>query len=79
MSGRLQARLRQALRAAPDGLTASELMVELGLSTRTVQIYSSLKGMPDVYIDRWATPYNAAVYVAVEVPANCPRPEVRNA
>ncbi len=81
MSGRLQARIREVLRAAPDGMTVPEINNALHLppSHRHTQVYSSIKRMPDVYIDRWTSFPVAAVYVAVEVPPNCPKPEKRRA
>jgi predicted Zn-ribbon and HTH transcriptional regulator len=81
MSGRLQERIRQVLREVPDGLTVNEIWaaLDIPLDTRSTEVYKALKRMPDVYIDRWTRYPTAAVYVAVEVPANCPKPERQNA
>lgn len=77
MSSSLQKRIRQELRAAPDGLTAVELIRLMGkdsLANKGSTVYQALRRMPDVYIDRWTEYPVTAVYVAVEVPPNCPRP-----
>jgi hypothetical protein len=71
----LRAEVRTLLLAKPEGITASQLMVETGASYKSVR--HSLSSMPDVYIDRWEFPRQgplAAVFCAVVVPENCPRP-----
>lgn len=69
-------RLRELLRQSPDGLTVTQASDTLNLPrTSTLR---ALKGMPDVYIDRWEGPYNgqwAAVFCLHAPPPNCPRPE----
>ena len=69
-------KIRNALRAAPDGLTTTELSVLTGVTYSTV--YKALTLMPDAYIDRWQRPRRPgrmqAVWCVVEVPENCPRP-----
>lgn len=70
--------VREALRQAPDGKTLCEL-------ARIVRkphgnILQAIEKMPDVYIDRWAPAKSgrwkyAAVYVAVEVPEDAPKPD----
>ena len=69
-------KIRTALRAAPDGLTTTELSVLSEVTYSTV--YKALTLMPDAYIDRWQRPLRPgrmqAVWCVVEVPENCPRP-----
>lgn len=75
MSGRLQDQIRARLRAAPDGLTASEIAAQLPVYPSAVR--TALTRMPDVYIDRWLVRHHirpTAVWVAVAVPENCPMP-----
>ena len=67
-------RIRDALAAAPDGMTASEL--SLALNAQPSAISRSLVLMPDTYIDRWvrtATKY-AGVHCLAFVPDDCPHP-----
>ena len=67
-------RIRDALAAAPDGMTASELSFALGIGAS--QISRSLALMPDTYIDRWVqtrTKY-AGVHCLAFVPEDCPHP-----
>ena len=70
----LNKRIRDALAAAPDGMTASELSFELDIGAS--QISRSLALMPDTYIDRWVqtrTKY-AGVHCLAFVPEDCPHP-----
>lgn len=70
--------IRKILRAHPDGLTVSELIFKM--QCQDDQIRKALKAMPDVYIDRWVFPTkgaSSAVWCAVEVPEDCPRPSYR--
>jgi len=76
--------VRAALRANPDGATVRELADETCLTTSAVA--QILPGMPDTYVDRWQAITKgkgagawAAVWCAVEVPADCPKPEPRKA
>ena len=67
-------RIRDALAAAPDGMTASELA--FALNAQPSAISRSLALMPDTYIDRWvrtATKY-AGVHCLAFVPDDCPHP-----
>ncbi|MBI2725408.1 MAG: hypothetical protein HYX42_04075 [Polaromonas sp.] len=71
-------KVRETLKAAPDGLTVAAITKVLHLGHANIN--TSLKKMPDVYIDRYikakAGPYKyAAVYMAVEVPENAPMPD----
>lgn len=75
MNRRLAPEIRAALLAAPDGLTARQLAAALNITPTAAN--KTAAAMPDVYIDRWETgPARppAAVYIAVPVPADCPRP-----
>ena len=69
--------IRDILKKHPDGLTANEICSFIGI--RHSNIMRSLKSMPDVYIDRWSIARQQkreeAVWVVVEVPEHCPRPE----
>jgi len=61
--------------AHEDGLTKSQICTISGIDARSLK--KSLDAMPDVYIDRWIIPAKKAVtpvYVAVDVPENCPKP-----
>jgi hypothetical protein len=75
MTSALQTKLRATLRAHPDGLTARDAGDAVGANR--VCAIQALKCMPDVYIDRYMTRPKlppTAVWVAVPVPENCPRP-----
>ena len=68
-------RIRELLRQTPDGMTVTQVGLELNLPRTSTQ--RALKGMPDAYIDRWtASDYGpwAAVWCVVVVPENCPKP-----
>lgn len=69
--------IRDLLKRHPDGLKSSEIAKLTGIDVRSVN--KSLESVFGVYIDRWekATYRNtlAAVWVVVDVPDNCPKPE----
>jgi hypothetical protein len=69
--------IRDLLKKHSDGLTVNEISSFIGI--RDSNVLRSLKSMPDVYIDRWhiakQKKREQAVWVAVEIPENCPRPE----
>ena len=69
--------IRDLLKRHPDGLKASDIAKFTGIEVRSVN--KSLESVFGVYIDRWelATYRNtlAAVWVVVNVPENCPKPE----
>lgn len=72
-------KLREMLRAAPDGLTIPAMLAVLPPVDDRV-IYNDLKSMPDVYIDRWSKTYKRrgnyeAVWCVVVPPPDCPRPD----
>ena len=67
--------IRAILRMFPDGLSVNEICAKTGISSRSV--YPMLKKMPDCYIDRWKTGRRQppmAIWCAVEVPEDCPKP-----
>lgn len=69
--------IRELLKKHPDGLTVKELCSFTGI--RDDNVLRSLKSMPDAYIDRWLVAKQQkreeSVWVVVEVPEHCPRPE----
>lgn len=68
--------IRASLKSHPDGLTATEISEHTGKDRSAIK--RALQEMPDVYIDRWVIPRRrrvlTPVYVAVNVPEDCPRP-----
>ena len=67
--------IRETLLAHEDGLTKSQICNITNISPNSIK--KSLDAMPDVYIDRWVIPAKKAVtpvYVAVDVPKDCPKP-----
>lgn len=74
-----QSAIRAALQEHPDGLTALALSNVMGKDLDNT--YKQIKAMFGVYIDRWqpAPPRSpvshVAVYMLVDVPKDCPRPE----
>ena len=68
--------IRELLKRHPDGLKSSAIAKFTGIEVRSVN--KSLEGVFGVYIDRWelATYRNtlAAIWVVVDVPENCPKP-----
>jgi Mn-dependent DtxR family transcriptional regulator len=68
--------IRDLLKQHPDGLKSSEIATLIGVSARSVN--KSLESVFGVYIDRWenSTYRNtlAAIWVVVDVPDNCPKP-----
>ena len=69
--------IRDTLKQHPDGLKSSDISRLTGIDYRSVN--KALEGVFGVYIDRWekSTHRNtlAAIWVVVDVPENCPRPE----
>ena len=69
--------IRALLKRHPDGLKSSDIAKFTGIDVRSVN--KSLESVFGVYVDRWekATYRNtlAAVWVVVDVPDNCPKPE----
>lgn len=69
--------IRALLKQHPDGLKSSDISKLTGIDNRSIN--KSLESVFGVYIDRWEkTTYRnifAAIWVVVDVPENCPKPE----
>ena len=69
--------IRELLKRHPDGLKSSDIAKFIGIDNRSVN--KSLESVFGVYVDRWekSTHRNtlAAIWVVVDVPENCPKPE----
>jgi len=69
--------IRDLLKQYPDGLKSSDISSILGISNRSIN--KSLESVFGVYIDRWVkSEYRnnlAAIWVVVDVPDNCPKPD----
>lgn len=70
--------IRAWLRTQPDGATEHEISAALGIEAQNVN--ESVKRAPDIYIDRWTRSGTrfAPVWMAVEVPTDCPKPEPKS-
>jgi hypothetical protein len=71
-----QQKVRALLRSRPEGMTPIELSELLGIHVANVR--TSLRAMPDVYVDRWRPGKRGQfekVWVAVPVPEDCPHPK----
>jgi len=68
--------IRELLKQHPDGLKSSEIAKITGIDIRVVN--KALESVFGVYVDRWenSTFRNtlAAIWVVVDVPENCPKP-----
>jgi hypothetical protein len=68
--------IRALLKQHPDGLKSSDIAKLTGIDNRSIN--KSLESVFGVYIDRWEkTTYRntlAAIWVVVDVPENCPKP-----
>ena len=69
--------IRDTLKQHPDGLKSSDISRLTGIDKRVVN--KALESVFGVYVDRWekSTHRNtlAAIWVVVDVPDNCPKPE----
>lgn len=69
--------IRELLQEYPDGLKSSQISDLTGISNRSVN--KTLESVFGVYIDRWEkSVYKnnlAAIWVVVDVPENCPKPD----
>ena len=69
--------IRTLLKQHPDGLKSSDIAKFTGIDNRSVN--KSLENVFGVYVDRWEkSAYRntlAAIWVVVDVPENCPKPE----
>lgn len=73
-----QKKIRTLLRSRPSGLTPIEI-AEL-LEMHPANVRTSLRAMPDVYVDRWRLGKRGQyekVWVAAYVPEDCPHPRDR--
>ncbi len=68
--------IRDTLKQHPDGLKSSDISKLTGIDKRVVN--KALESVFGVYVDRWekSTHRNtlAAIWVVVDVPDNCPKP-----
>ena len=68
--------IRNLLKHYPDGLKSSDIAELTGIDKRVVN--KALEGVFGVYVDRWekSTYRNtlARIWVVVDVPDNCPKP-----
>ena len=69
--------IRALLKQHPDGLKSSDISKLTGIDNRSIN--KSLENVFGVYIDRWEkSAYRntlAAIWIVVDVPENCPKPE----
>lgn len=73
-----QKKIRTLLRSHPNGLSPAEIAEHIGVHISNVR--TALKGMPDVYVDRWRMAGRGQfekIWVAVQVPEDCPHPKDR--
>lgn len=73
-----QCRVLEALKAYPDGATVN--MLKAATCIHTDRIKQALEEINGVYIDRYGRigkrgPNKIAIWMAVEVPENCPKPD----
>lgn len=73
-------RIASLLRGTPDGLEATKIAAQLGMTDG--QVRTSAHRCLNIYIDRWAPrsiptgPHLVAVYCYTDVPTeDCPRPD----
>jgi len=71
--------IRGALLRSPDGLTAKEIAIKLGVEPGTIK--SAIPLIYGAYIDRWITTSArgapSAVYICIEVPEDTPPPRTK--
>jgi hypothetical protein len=73
-----QNKIRALLRTRPSGMTPGEIAEETGIHIANIR--TSLRVMPDVYVDRWRLGRRGQyekVHIAVPVPDDCPHPKDR--
>jgi len=73
-----QQAIRQLLLDNTDGLTRQQISDVLNIQIANVK--TAIKGMPDVYVDRWTMGQRGQyqkIYCAVYVPKDCPHPNDR--
>lgn len=73
-----QQAIRELLLKHPLGLTRQE--ISYALNIHVANIKTAIKGMPDVFVDRWILGGHGQyqkIYCAVYVPEDCPHPKDR--
>ena len=69
--------IRELLRQYPDGLKSSDISRLTGIDKRVVN--KALENVFGVYVDRWENSLRrntlARIWVVVDVPEHCPKPE----
>lgn len=75
-------KIRELLRANPNGLTAKQICAAIDEISKPKVARSAMTKMPDVYVDRWILEPDSrgqyqAVYMAVIPPKDCPHPKDR--
>ena len=69
--------IRELLKRHPDGLKSSDIAKFTGIDVRSVN--KSLESVFGVYVDRWENSLRpntfARIWVVVDVPVNCPKPD----
>jgi len=69
--------IRELLKQYPDGLKSSDISRLTGIDKRVVN--KALENVFGVYVDRWENSLRrntlARIWVVVDVPENCPKPE----
>lgn len=70
-----QQKIRELLLQKLDGMSIEEITENTGI--HRANINTAIKGMPDVYVDRWEKNKRGSfkkIYCAVYVPDDCPHP-----
>ena len=73
-----QQAIRELLLKHPQGLTRQEISNTLNIHVANIK--TAIKGMPDVFVDRWTMGHRGQyqkIYCAVYVPEDCPHPKDR--
>jgi len=71
-----QRAIRKLLLEHIDGLTKRQISEKLGFNLANIN--TAIKGMPDVYVDRWTMGLRGQyqkVFCTVYVPEDCPHPK----
>lgn len=71
-----QKAIRELLKSNSDGLSQQYISEKLNIQISNVR--TAIKGMPDVYLDRWDRKIGGQyqkIYVCVYVPEDCPHPK----
>jgi hypothetical protein len=71
-----QQAIRELLLKHPQGLTRQEISDTLNIHVANIK--TAIKGMPDVFVDRWTMGKQGQykkIYCVVYVPNDCPHPK----